>query len=78
MLIYYYYLDILLSIMFDETEINNRTNQWLFFNSDFNKELIINPKNVTVSNTPEGKQYRICMTSTGLINGRDKSRYYVN
>ena len=42
----------LLSIMFDEEEIINITNQWLFHIRYLNKEHIIQPYNVTIFNVP--------------------------
>ena len=47
------YLDGLLSIMFDESDLINRTNQWFYNIRDFNKEHIIQISNVTIYNIPE-------------------------
>ena len=47
------YLDGLLSIMFEEEEPMNSKNQWFFHIRDFNKEHVIQPYKVTISNTPE-------------------------
>ena len=48
-----HYLDGLLSIMCDEEDRRNRKNQWFFHIRNVDKEHIIQPYNVTISNLPE-------------------------
>ena len=65
-------MDGLLSIIFDEAYLTNRTNQWFYHIQNFNKEHIIQPYNVTKSNIPEEEWYISYMTPTGFINGQDE------
>ena len=66
------------SIIVDEEDLKNRTNQQINAIINFNNEHILMGYNVTQSNIAEEEQYISCMTPTGLINGQDKSRCYVN
>ena len=72
------YLDGLLTIMFDESELMNRKNKWFFHILDLNKEHIIQPYNITISNIPEEERYISCMTPNGFSNGQYESIYYIN
>ena len=54
-------MDVLLSIMFDEAYLMNRTNHWFYHIKKFNKEHIIQPYNVNILKTPEYKWFISCM-----------------
>ena len=49
------YLGGLLFIMFDKVDLKNITNKWINDNRKFDKEHIIQRRNVTQSNIPEYK-----------------------
>ena len=68
----------LLSINFDQTDIETRTNQ--FFNDirNFNNEQIIKCYSVNQFNIAEEPCYIPSMTQTGFINGQYESICYVN
>ena len=67
-----------LSIIFDEADLKNRTNQLVNNTRNLNKKHIIQCYNGTQFNIPEEPHYRSCMTPTGFINGQDESICYVN
>ena len=71
-------MDGLLSIMFDEGELTNRTNQWLFHIQNIIKNNVIHPNNVTTLNIPEQGKFIICMTPTKSMNSQYASRCFVN
>ena len=73
-----HYLNALLSIISEKEGPMNRKNQWFFHIREFNKEYIIQPYNVTISNIPEEEQFLTCMEPAGSINDQDESMYYVN
>ena len=54
----------LLSIVFDETDLEKRTNQWINNIRNFNNEHIIQHYNVNQSNIPKEERYISCMTPT--------------
>ena len=72
------YLDGVLSIMFDEVYLMNRTSKWFCHIQNFNKEHFIRPYNVTESNKHKEERFISCMTTTRFINGQDESICYVN
>ena len=74
----YKYLGGLLSIIFYEADIENRTKQWINDIIIFNNEHIIQRYNITQSNIPEEPRYISCMKPTGFINGQDEPICYVN
>ena len=68
----------MLSLIVDEVDLKNRTNQWLDHIINFNKEHFIQSYNVTESNLPEEEHYISGMIPTGFINGQYESIFYVN
>ena len=63
------YIGGLLSIIIDESDIENRKNQLINDIINLNNEHIIQCYNVTQSNVPEETRYISSMTPTGFING---------
>ena len=58
----------LLSIIVDEADLENRTNQWISGIIIFNNEHIIQHYNIPQSNMPKELRYVSCMIPTGFIN----------
>ena len=72
------HLGCLLSIIFDEVDIQNITNQLINDIKNLNNERIIKCYNVNQSNITEEPCYISSMKPNGFINGQDESRCYVN
>ena len=62
----------MLSIIIDEEDPENKTNQFINDISNFNNEYMIQCYRETKSNIPEEPHYILSMTPTGLINGQDE------
>ena len=72
------YLFGVLSIYIDESDLENKTNQFINDIIDFNNKHIIQCYNKKNSSIPEEPCYISSVTPTGFINGQYESIFYIN